>query len=49
MAVPDYQSLMYPVLAELGDGQERLLRDVRDRVAARLQLTAHHVLFEAKA
>jgi restriction system protein len=39
MSVPDYQSLMYPVLAELSDGKERLLRDVRDLVAARLQLS----------
>jgi restriction system protein len=30
---------MYPVLAELGDGKERQLRDVRDRVASRLRLT----------
>ncbi|HKQ82289.1 MAG TPA: winged helix-turn-helix domain-containing protein [Steroidobacteraceae bacterium] len=39
MPVHDYQSLMYPVLAELGDGHERPLRDVRDRVATRLRLT----------
>lgn len=39
MAVPDYQSLMYPVLEELGDGRERQLRDVRERVAAKLGLT----------
>ncbi len=39
MAVPDYQSLMHPVLAELSDGRERLLRDVRDAVAANLRLT----------
>lgn len=39
MSVPDYQSLMYPVLVELGDGRERVLRDVRDAVAARLNLT----------
>lgn len=39
MSVPDYQSLMYPVLSELGDGKERQLRDVRDRVASRLKLT----------
>lgn len=40
MTVPDYQSLMYPVLAELGDGRERVLRDVREAIAARLSLTA---------
>lgn len=39
MAVPDYQSLMYPVLEELGDGRERQLRDVRERVAEKLGLT----------
>lgn len=39
MPIPDYQSLMVPVLAELGDGRERLLRDVRDQVATKLQLT----------
>jgi restriction system protein len=39
VAVPDYQSLMYPVLAELADGSERPLREVRERVAVRLQLS----------
>ena len=39
MSVPDYQSLMFPVLTELADGRERQLRDVRDAVAGSLQLT----------
>lgn len=39
MPVPDYQSLMYPVLAELADGRERVLRDVRDAIAMSLHLT----------
>jgi restriction system protein len=43
MAVPDYQSLMFPVLADLGDGRERPLRDVRDTVAAKLGLTAEEL------
>jgi restriction system protein len=39
MPVPDYQSLMLPVLAALGDGRERPLREVRDDVAGRLKLS----------
>lgn len=40
MAVPDYESLMYPVLRELSDGRERQVGDVRRAVATELKLTA---------
>jgi restriction system protein len=33
MPVPDFQTLMLPVLRELGDGRERVRADVRDAVA----------------
>lgn len=39
MAVPDYQSLMYPALAVLSDGRERALRESRDLIASRLALS----------
>lgn len=39
MAVPDYQSLMYPVLEEHADGRELPLKDMRAGVAARLRLS----------
>jgi restriction system protein len=39
VAVPDYQSLMHPVLEALSDGRECPLKDVRARVAAHLGLT----------
>ncbi|MDY7225009.1 restriction endonuclease [Hyalangium rubrum] len=39
MPVPDYQSLMLPFLRQLGDGQEYLLKDMRERVAADVGLT----------
>jgi restriction system protein len=39
MAVPDYQSLMYPVLAELADGRECPLHEIRKRVSLRLGLS----------
>jgi restriction system protein len=39
MPIPDYQSLMRPVLVVLSDGKERHLRDVRSLVASALQLS----------
>lgn len=39
MSVPGFQDLTLPVLSELSDGQEHLARDVRDRVAGRLNLS----------
>jgi restriction system protein len=43
VAVPDFQTLMLPVLQEYADGKERLSRDVRDNVAAGLKLTAEDI------
>ena len=40
MPVPDYQSLMTPVLRELKDGQPRPIAELRDLVADRIGLTA---------
>jgi len=39
MAIPDYQTLMLPVLEALGDGKERPVREVIERVADRVQLS----------
>jgi restriction system protein len=39
MAVPDYQSLMLPVLKSISDGQERRVGDCVEKVAANLNLT----------
>src|SRR2546423_15675089 len=39
MAVPDYQSMMLPLLQALADGREQAIADVRDALAARLGLT----------
>ncbi len=39
MPVPDYQSLMLPLLRQLEDGKEHQLKDVREEVAAVLGLT----------
>jgi restriction system protein len=39
MAVPDFQTLMLPVLREFADGAEHTTKDIRQRVADRLQLT----------
>jgi len=39
MAVPDYQSLMLPLLRVAGDGQEHSLRDVIDGLALQFGLT----------
>lgn len=38
MSVPGFQDLTLPVLNEFSDGQEHSTRDVRDRVAGRLNL-----------
>src|SRR5690606_14275093 len=37
--IPDYQTLMQPVLLALGDGRERTVREIRDLVAAHLELS----------
>ncbi len=39
MAVPDYQSLMLPLLRALADGNDHEVADVRDRIAKELNLT----------
>lgn len=39
MAVPDFQSLMHPVLDQYADGRERLAKDVRQAVGKALHLT----------
>lgn len=39
MPVPDYQTLMQPVLLALADGRERTVREIRDLVAAHLGLS----------
>src|SRR5207302_2906828 len=38
MAVPDFQSLMRPVLDQYADGRERMAKDVREAVAKALHL-----------
>ena len=40
MAIPDFQSLMLPILNALADGQEQPISQVRERVAAAEQLSA---------
>ena len=39
MAVPDYQSLMLPLLKVLGDGEEHSLHEVIETLANRFQIT----------
>ncbi len=39
MAVPDFQSVMLPLLRIAGDGKERSLSDARERLAAEFKLT----------
>jgi restriction system protein len=39
MAVPDYQSLMLPLLKMVRDGQEHSLRALVDALAVQLKLT----------
>ena len=40
VAVPDFQSLMRPVLVELAGGEELPQSELRDRIAARMKVTA---------
>ena len=39
MPIPDFQSLMLPVLEALADGRERLMRDVTAQLADLFELT----------
>jgi restriction system protein len=39
MAIPDYQTLMLPILKIAGDGQEHRISDVVDQLAHDFQLT----------
>jgi restriction system protein len=39
MAIPDFQSLMLPLVKVLGDGQERTMREVTDLLAESFHLT----------
>jgi restriction system protein len=39
MAIPDFQSVMLPLVNILGDGQERTMREVTDLLAASFRLT----------
>jgi restriction system protein len=43
MSVPDFQTLMLPVLREFADGVEHAPKDIRQRVADRLQLTSEDI------
>ncbi len=40
MSLPDYQSIMLPLLKQLNDGQEHTLGEVREAVAAHFALTS---------
>src|SRR5580692_6817597 len=39
MAIPDFQSVMLPLIKALGDGQERTMRQVTDELAESFHLT----------
>jgi restriction system protein len=39
MPIPDFQSLMLPVLEALSDGRDRLMRALVDDLATRFNLT----------
>ncbi len=39
MAIPDFQSVMLPLVKILGDGQERTMREVTDLLAESFHLT----------
>lgn len=41
MAIPDFQSLMLPLLQLASDGQEHAIREARDRLAEHVALTDH--------
>ena len=43
MGVPDFQSLMLPLLAALGDGATRRLADLHDTLTERLNVSPHDV------
>ncbi len=43
MAVPNFQALTLPVLKEFADGREHTTRDIRQRVAEALGLSAEEV------
>ena len=43
MAVPDYQTLMLPVLGVFSDGHPHTVGDVRDRLARELRLTSEEL------
>lgn len=43
MGVPDFQSLMHPLLAALGDGATRRLADLHDTLTERLNVSPHDV------
>ena len=40
MPIPDYQSIMLPLLRLAGDGQEHLFRDTVDALATQFKLTS---------
>lgn len=44
MGVPDYQSLMLPLLKTLADGKEHRLQEIRELLAIRLQLSQDDLL-----
>ncbi len=39
MPIPDYQSLMRPLLKAIGDGQEHVLSDITNTLADQFHLT----------
>ena len=39
MPIPDFQSVMLPLVKALGDGQERTMREVTDQLAESFHLT----------
>jgi restriction system protein len=39
MPIPDFQSVMLPLVKILGDGQERTMREVTDQLAESFHLT----------
>jgi restriction system protein len=41
MAIPDFQSVMLPLIKVLDDGQERTMREVTDMLAGSFHLTEH--------
>jgi restriction system protein len=43
MSVPDFQTLMLPVLREFADGAEHAPKEIRQRVADRLHMTPEDI------